>query len=76
MRADFNNCPVDEIIEWTKSALKQCRYVQFEPMWYFFRMPSAVTDWQDYASDPKWADRGRPTENMRRLTEFLISRGE
>ncbi len=66
-------CPVDDIIRWAKSALaKGCRMIQFEPAWYFFRLPRGTFDVREYTSDPKWADRGSPTANFTRLKEALM----
>jgi len=71
---DANTCPIDDIIRWARSALdKGCRYVQFEPAWYFLKLPSGTFDVQSYSSDSQWKDAGGATPNLTRLTEALMS---
>lgn len=66
-------CPVGDIIRWARSALnKGCGMIQFEPAWYFFKLPRGTFQVQEYASDPKWADRGSPTPNFVKLKEALM----
>lgn len=68
-------CPVEDIIAWAQSALDRgFRYVQFEPAWYFFRLPRGTFGVQDYTSDPAWSERGRATENLVRLQDALLVR--
>lgn len=68
-------CPVGDIISWAESALdKGFRYVQFEPAWYFFRLPRGTFGVQDYTEDPAFADRGRATDNLLALEKALLAR--
>lgn len=65
--------PEDGIVPWAKSALdKGCRLIQFEPAWHFFALPVGTFEVIDYTTDPKWADRGEPTESFRILVEALM----
>lgn len=73
MRDDMT-CPIEEIVDWTMSALNQgCKLIQLEPHWYYFRLPRGTFDVQYYTSDPAWTDRGKPTANFRRLEDALLS---
>lgn len=67
-------CPVEDIIAWAQSALgKGCRYVQFEPAWYFFRLPRGTFDVEDYTKDPAWADAGKATPQFVELEKALLT---
>lgn len=67
------DCPVSEIIEWAKSALgRGCKMIEFEPVWYFFKLPVGSFGVQNYLGDPAWQDRGYATSNMRELSTFLM----
>ncbi len=66
-------CPVEVITDWAKSALDRgCKMIQFEPIWYFFRLPRGTFDVQEYKSLPEWQDRGTPNSNYAKLSEALI----
>lgn len=67
-------CPVEDIISWARSALdKGCRLIQFEPTWYFFRLPRGTFGVEDYTKDPAWTDRGSATPNLLALQKALLS---
>jgi len=73
LRKNDITCPVDDIIKWAQSALeKDCRFIQFEPAWYFFKLPRGTFGVEDYVSDPKWADRGKGTEDFEQLSKVLL----
>jgi hypothetical protein len=75
LRKNEVNCPVSDIIEWAKSALEQeCRMIEFEPAWYFFKLPIGSFGVQEYVTDPTWRDRGYPTHNMSKLVTSLLER--
>lgn len=66
-------CPVEDIISWARSALdKGFGYVQFEPAWYFFKLPRGSFGLQDYTKDAAWADRGTATANLVALEKALL----
>ncbi len=68
-------CPVADITSWAESALdKGFRYVQFEPAWYFFRLPRGTFGVHDYTNDPAYADRGSATDNLLALQKVLLNR--
>jgi hypothetical protein len=67
------DCPVSDIIDWADSALERgCRMIEFEPVWYFFKLPVGSFGVRNYVDDPAWLNRGRATSNMRALTKALM----
>ncbi len=67
------DCPVSDIIDWADSALgRGCRMIEFEPVWYFFKLPVGSFGVRNYVDDPAWINRGRATSNMRALTKALM----
>jgi len=78
-QAWIRNDPVStngkELASWVEDALhKGCRYIQFEPFWYFFKMPRGTYDLKaNYTDDPKWSDRGSATENFKKIESTLLS---
>jgi len=73
LAGDEQKCPIDDVVRWARSAIaKGCRMIQFEPAWYFFQLPRGTFGVEDYASDPKWADRGSPTANFVKTKEALM----
>jgi len=73
LRKNEVNCPVSDIIEWAKSALEQeCRMIEFEPAWYFFRLPIGSFEVQEYVNNPTWRDRGFATSNLNQLITALL----
>ncbi len=73
MRKNEMACPVSDIIEWAKSALgRGCKMIEFEPVWYFFKLPVGSFGVRNYVDDPAWLNRGMATSNMRALTKALM----
>lgn len=73
LRNDHMRCPPEDIITWADDALNHgCRYIQFEPVWYFFNLPLGSFTDAPYASDPRWTERGEPTPAFRRLAGYLL----
>ena len=53
---------------WTRQARRvRCRYIQFEPAWYFFRLPRGTFGRECYVDKPGWEDRGNPLPAFNRL---------
>lgn len=74
LRENEETCPVEDIIAWAKSAIgKGCRYIQFEPAWYFFKLPRGTFCVENYTKHPAWVDRGRPRENFIKLSAALLA---
>ena len=62
-----------ELAGWAVEALDRgALLVQFEPVWYFFRLPRGTFEVQRYAHLPGWSDRGRPRESFRILETALL----
>lgn len=75
IRGDHMNTAPEEIISWAKSALdKRCKLIQFEPVWYFFKLPMGAFELSSFSSLPEWKDRGTGTNAYRLLEEFLLRR--
>lgn len=75
LRKDHLKCPPEDIVRWADSALNNgCMYIQFEPVWYFFKLPPGSFSKISYYGKPEWADRGNPTSNYRTLAEYLLNR--
>ncbi len=75
LREPEMSCPVEEVIEWAEQALSiGCRYIQFEPAWYFFKLPRGTFGRGDYRNDPKWQNSGEPLANFERLKTALMER--
>lgn len=65
----------EDMIAWTMSALDRgASLVQYEPAWYFFRLPRGTFEVGGYAASPAWVDRGLPDGAFVRLREALLGR--
>jgi len=40
---------------------------QFEPAWYFLKLPRGTFEARDCTTDPQWSDRGKPTPDFDKL---------
>jgi hypothetical protein len=72
-------CPVEDMIAWSDKALAHgCRYLQYEPGFYYFNIPvgALLPLEEDYTKDPKWENRGAPRETFTKLSEYLIGRAQ
>ncbi len=59
-------CPVKGVIAWAEKALAQGAIViETEPLWYWFNLPPGEIAPRDYTREPRWADRGYATDNLR-----------
>ncbi len=59
-------CPVKGVIAWAKKALAEGAIViETEPVWYWFNLPPGEIAPRDYTRDPRWADRGYATANLK-----------
>ena len=68
-------CPIEDIIAWQRLALKLgCRYIQYEPSWYFFELPrgTLMKETYDYTKDKKWENRGTPRTEFKELIKELL----
>ncbi|MGC8863438.1 MAG: BNR-4 repeat-containing protein [Armatimonadota bacterium] len=71
---DEQACPIEDIIEWTKSALERgCRLIQFEPVWYFFDLPRGTFQVPSSMGAPSSSPTGEPTSHFHRLFEVLMT---
>lgn len=52
---DHMNTPISELIAWANSARdKGAKFIEFEPVWYFFSFPEGIVwDPNNYTTDPK-----------------------
>jgi len=74
MSSSEMECPPEDIILWTKSALnKGGRLIQFEPAWYFFKLPRGSFEAHDYKSDAEWNNAGEARQALTKLIDFLVS---
>ena len=68
LRMDETRTPVQDLIDWSKRALDLgCTMIQYEPVWYLFKLPRGV-----FA--PGWQpadDYGTPTAQFKALAAFL-----
>ncbi len=65
--------PAEDMIAWTLSALDRgAALVQYEPVWYFFRLPRGTFEVEGYSARPAWVDRGLPESAFVRLREALL----
>jgi len=65
-------CPVKGVIAWAQKALAHGAIViETEPVWYWFNLPSGEIAQRDYTRDPRWADRGEATENLKAFAAAL-----
>jgi hypothetical protein len=66
-------CPIEELIAWTRRALELgCRYIEYEPVFYFFEVPfGKIRTQDDYTKDPKWKNRGAPRAEFEKLAQEL-----
>ena len=74
MCADDLVCPADVIASWaTQAFAKGASIVEFEPSWYFFRLPRGVigSGVDDYTQDPAWANRGNAKPDFLTLINSL-----
>jgi hypothetical protein len=73
LRKDDTKCPVKDIVVWAKRALElRCPLIQFEPVWYFFKLPRGSFGLEDYTKDPAWKDSGAPLPNFDTLRKALL----
>lgn len=73
LREPETSCPVEDIIAWADSARRiGSRYLQFEPAWYFFKLPRGSFGRSDYTQDPNWSESGTPLDSFQRLAAFLM----
>jgi len=76
LRKDETKCPVAEVIAWAKRAIAlKCRYLQFEPVWYFFELPRGTFGRGDYTKDPRWQASGSPRPAFEALAGALLTAG-
>jgi hypothetical protein len=62
----------EEIIAWAQSALdKDCRFIQFEPAWYFFNLPAGTFELGDSNKVPVGTQPGEAKESLKQLMGFL-----
>lgn len=72
LREPEMSCPVEEVIAWALQTLRiNSRYLQFEPAWYFFKLPRGTFHLGDYRNDPRYADSGTPLPNFAKLKAAL-----
>lgn len=72
LREPEMSCPVEEIVAWTRQARRVgCRYIQFEPAWYFFKLPRGTFGRELYVGKPGWEDCGSPLAAFNRLRAAL-----
>lgn len=73
LRNDEMRCPPEDIVAWARRALElNCRLIQFEPVWYFFKLPRGSFGRSDYTKDRQWHDAGAPTPAFRVLRDALL----
>jgi hypothetical protein len=73
LRKDDTKCPPEDILAWTRRALElDCKFIQFEPAWYFFNLPRGTFGRSDYTSSPKWKNRGQATKAFKLLRQTLM----
>jgi hypothetical protein len=73
LRKDDTKCPVEDIVAWAKRALElKCPLIQFEPVWYFFKLPRGSFGLGDYTKDPAWSERGTALPTFARLRQDLL----
>jgi len=71
---DEQACPIEDIINWTKSALDRgCRLIQFEPVWYFFKLPRGTFEVPRDGEAHTSTYTGEPTANFDRLAQVLMT---
>lgn len=73
MCAVQETCPAEDISLWARKAFASgALAVQFEPVFYFWQLPSFT--WRvidDYTINPDWSNRGYPTDNMIKIASDL-----
>jgi hypothetical protein len=75
LRKDHLAATPGDIVRWADGAFDRgCRFVQFEPMWFFFAWCVGTSEVQDPRLDKTWESRGTPTPAFRKLAEALSSR--
>jgi len=73
LRKDETKCPVEDIVAWAKQALElKCPLIQFEPVWYFFKLPRGTFGLGDYTKNPAWKDSGTPLPTFQTLRHVLL----
>lgn len=74
LRKDDTKCPVEDIVAWAKRALElKCPLIQFEPVWYFFKLPRGSFGLGNYTSDPAFKDSGTPLPAFEGLRHVLLN---
>ncbi|HEY5137914.1 MAG TPA: hypothetical protein VIJ25_01145, partial [Methylococcales bacterium] len=64
---DVMACPIEDMIAWSENAFGHgCRYIQYEPGFYFFNIPlgTLLPPQEDYTKDQKWENRGTPRDSF------------
>jgi hypothetical protein len=65
-------CPVKGGITWAEKALAHgASVIETEPVWYWFNLPPGEIAPRDYTRDPRWADRGCATANLKAFAAAL-----
>lgn len=73
LREPETGCPPTDVVAWAKRALTlKCRYIQFEPAWYFFELPRGSFGREDYTGKPEWQRRGLPREAFQTLARAML----
>lgn len=73
IRGDHMKTAPEEIAAWAESALRKgCKLIQFEPVWYFFKLPIGTFEFNSYSNKPEWKDRGMGTNNFDLLKNNLL----
>ncbi len=73
-RVETETAP-EELAGWAVEALDRgASLVQFEPVWYFFRLPRGTFGVERYTHLPEWSGRGLPRESFHVLRDALLDR--
>jgi hypothetical protein len=72
MRDPEVSCPPEELVTWALQAVRLgCRYLQFEPVWYFFKLPRPSGGREIYTDSPAWRDSGAALPAFEQLRSAL-----
>lgn len=73
LHTDHMKTPPEEIVAWAESALRNgSELIQFEPAWYFFRLPVGSFEMKSFGHLAEWKDRGMGTINYEVLKNSLL----
>lgn len=73
LRREETKCPPEDLVAWTGRALElECPLIQFEPVWYFFKLPRGAFGVADYTRDEGFKDSGSPLPAFNRLKRALL----